>query len=66
VRKHVPGARISFAPNEVERFVVGRWKHIVQDNSRAARDLGYRPVFDTAEKIVGQFVREASPVSATR
>lgn len=66
VRKHVPGARITFEPNDVERFVVGRWKHIVQDNARAARDLGYHPAFDTAEKIVAQFVREASPVSASR
>ena len=66
VRQHVPGARITFEPNEVERFVVGRWKHIVQDNGLAERDLGYRPTYDTPEKIVGQFVREASPVSASR
>jgi nucleoside-diphosphate-sugar epimerase len=66
VRKHVAGARITFEPNEVERFVVGRWKHIVQDNRKAERDLGYRPTYDTPEKIVAQFVREASPVSASR
>jgi nucleoside-diphosphate-sugar epimerase len=66
VRKHVAGARITFEPNEVERFVVGRWKHIVQENGRAERDLGYRPTYDTPEKIVAQFVREASPVSASR
>jgi nucleoside-diphosphate-sugar epimerase len=66
VRKHVPGAKITFEPNEVERFVVGRWKHIVQDNARAVRDLGYRPSYDTPEKIVAQFVRETSPVGTTR
>jgi nucleoside-diphosphate-sugar epimerase len=66
VRKHVPGAKITFEPNEVERFVVGRWKHIVQDNARAERDLGYRPTYDTPEKIVAQFVREATPVGTTR
>jgi nucleoside-diphosphate-sugar epimerase len=58
VRARLPAAEITFAPNEVERFVVGRWKHIVQDNRAAARDLGYRPLQDTPEKVVDAFIAE--------
>ncbi len=61
VRARISGARITFAPDEVTRYVVGQWRHIVQDNGRAARDLGYRPRFDTVEKLVDQFIRESQP-----
>ncbi|HEY3080909.1 MAG TPA: NAD(P)-dependent oxidoreductase [Chloroflexota bacterium] len=59
VRERLPGAEITFEPNDVERFVVGRWKHIVQDNRAAARDLGYRPKHDTPEKVVEAFIAES-------
>jgi nucleoside-diphosphate-sugar epimerase len=38
----------------------------VLDMTAAERDLGYRPSYDTPEKIVAQFVREVSPVGTTR
>jgi hypothetical protein len=56
----VPGARITFQPDEVARFVVGRWKFVVQDNALAARDLGYVPEHDTPEKLVDAFVAETA------
>ena len=62
VRRHLPDARITFEPHpegaRIERFVVGRWKHIVQDNRLAARDLGYRPTYDTPERVVEAFIAE--------
>jgi nucleoside-diphosphate-sugar epimerase len=60
VRSKVPGARITFQPDEVARFVVGRWKYVVQDNALAARDLGYVPEHDTPEKLVDAFVAETA------
>ncbi len=59
VRDRISGARITFEPDDVARFVVGRWKHIVQDNRLAARDFGYEPKFDTAEKLVDAYIAEA-------
>ncbi len=64
--ERIPRARIRFEPDEVARFVVGRWRHVVQDNGLAARDLGYRPEHDTAAKLVDEFVRESAEVLATR
>jgi nucleoside-diphosphate-sugar epimerase len=64
VRARLPDARITFQPNEIERFVVGRWKHIVQDNRAAGRDLGYRPTHDTPEKVVAAFIAESRRLAA--
>ena len=66
VRERVPGARIEFRPDEVARFVVGRWRYVVQDNRLAARDLGYRPEHDTPAKLVDAFVRETAAELAAR
>ena len=66
VRARVPGARIDFQPDEVARFVVGRWRHVVQDNRLAARDIGYVPEHDTPEKLVDAFVRESARELAAR
>lgn len=66
VRERIPGARIDFAPDEVARFVVGRWRHVVQDNRLAARDLGYTPEHDTPAKLVDAFVRESARELAAR
>jgi threonine 3-dehydrogenase len=66
VRARVPGAQIEFRPDEVARFVVGRWRHVVQDNRLAARDIGYVPEHDTPEKLVDAFVRESARELATR
>ncbi|HEY3107256.1 MAG TPA: NAD(P)-dependent oxidoreductase [Chloroflexota bacterium] len=66
VRARVPGASISFRPDEVARFVVGRWRHVVQDNRLAARDLGYVPEQDTPARLVDAFVRESAPELAAR
>jgi len=43
VRRWRPSAEIAFEPNPVASYVVGLWRHSVQDNRRAARDLGYQP-----------------------
>lgn len=59
VRQRIAGARVTFEPDEVARFVVGRWKHIVQDNRLAARDFGYVPKFDTVDKLVDAYITEA-------
>lgn len=59
VRARVPGAQISFQPDEVARFVVGRWKHVVQDNGLAGRDLGYRPRYDTPARLIDAFIEES-------
>jgi nucleoside-diphosphate-sugar epimerase len=52
VRQRVPGAQISFRPDPIASFVVGRWRYAVQDNRRALRDLGYQPRYDTPEALV--------------
>lgn len=59
VRARIPTADIAFEPDDVARFVVGQWRYIVQDNRRAERDFGYRPRFDTPEKLVAEFIRES-------
>ncbi len=58
VRARVPNAEISFQPDPVARFVVGRWRHVVQNNGRAARDLGYRPRYTTPELLVAACAEE--------
>jgi nucleoside-diphosphate-sugar epimerase len=59
VRERVPGADITFRPDEVARYVVGRWRHLVLDNRLAARDLGYHPQHDTPAKLVDAFIAES-------
>jgi nucleoside-diphosphate-sugar epimerase len=59
VRARVPGALITFRPDAVARFVVGRWKGVVQDNRLAARDIGYVPTYDTPAKLVDAFIEES-------
>jgi len=59
VRARVPGAQITFRPDDVARFVVGRWKGVVQDNRLAARDIGYAPRHDTPAKLVDAFIAES-------
>jgi nucleoside-diphosphate-sugar epimerase len=66
VRARVPGARIEFRPDEVARFVVGRWRHVVQDNRLAARDIGYVPEHDSPEKLVDAFIEESARELAAR
>ena len=60
VRARVPGAQIEFRPDDVARFVVGRWKGVVQDNRRARQDFGYQPAYDTPAKLVDAFIAEAA------
>ncbi|HEV8637600.1 MAG TPA: NAD(P)-dependent oxidoreductase [Chloroflexota bacterium] len=57
-RHPVPGTR-------VDRFVVGRWKHVVQDNRLAERDLGYRPRYTTAQELVDAFITESRGSAAS-
>jgi nucleoside-diphosphate-sugar epimerase len=64
VRARVPGAQIAFRPDEVARFVVGRWRHVVQDNRLAGRDFDYRPAHDTPAKLVDAFVAETKLLEA--
>lgn len=52
VRERVPGADISFKPDPVARFVVGRWRYVIQNNQRAAEDLGWRAMFATPTALV--------------
>ncbi len=58
VRERVPNARISFQPNPVAHFVVGRWRYVVQNNQRAARDLGYQPRYTTPAALVAACAEE--------
>jgi nucleoside-diphosphate-sugar epimerase len=58
VRQRVPDARISFQPDPVAQFVVGRWRYAVQDNERAARDLGWRARFATPAALVAACAEE--------
>jgi nucleoside-diphosphate-sugar epimerase len=59
VKERIPGAQIEFKPDDVARFVVGRWKHVVQDNRLAGRDLGYQPKYDTPAKLIDAFIEES-------
>lgn len=52
VREREPNARITFAPEPLAQFVVGRWRYVVLDSSRAMRDLGWRPRYPTPSAIV--------------
>ena len=58
VRERLPGAEIIFQPNDVARYVVGRWRHLVIDNRLAAHDLGYHPQHDTPAKLVDAFLAD--------
>jgi hypothetical protein len=63
-----PARRSSSRPDDVARFVVGRWKHVVQNNRLSrARDFGYAPKYDTPAKLVDAFPRgesaRLSPIS---
>jgi threonine 3-dehydrogenase len=62
VRQRVPDARITFQPDPVAQFVVGRWRYAVQDNERAARDLGWRARFATAAALVDACAEEIARV----
>jgi nucleoside-diphosphate-sugar epimerase len=59
VRQRIPGAQITFQPDDVARFVVGRWKHVVQDNRLAGKDFGYEPKYDTPAKLIDAFIDES-------
>lgn len=59
VRERLPTAEIIFRPDDVARYVVGRWRHLVLDNRLAARDLGYHPQHDTPAKLVDAFIAES-------
>ena len=48
VRERIPGADITFELDPIAQYVVSRWRYVVQDSSRAARDLGWRPRYATA------------------
>lgn len=52
VRERVPGAQISFRPDPIAQAVVSRWRYVVQDYRRAARDLGWQPRCTTAAALV--------------
>lgn len=52
VRQYVPDAQISFQPDPIASFVVGRWRYVVQDSRRAERDLGWRPRFTAPADLV--------------
>ena len=58
VRAYVPDAQISFRPDPIAGFVVGRWRHVVQDNRRAQADLGYYPRFATPAALVAACAEE--------
>jgi nucleoside-diphosphate-sugar epimerase len=58
VRERVPDAKITFQPDPIARFVVGRWRYAVQDNRRATRDLGYAPKYATAAALVAACAEE--------
>lgn len=52
VREYAPEARIDFRPDPIATFVVGRWRHVVQDSRRARRDLRWQPRYATAAGLV--------------
>lgn len=58
VRARLPEARITFRPEPIARFVVGRWRYTVQDNRRAARDIGYQPQVTTPDEAVAACAQE--------
>lgn len=58
VRERVPDARISYRPDPVAGFVVGRWRHVAQDFQRARRDLGWQPRFTTSVGLVAACAEE--------
>lgn len=59
VRERVPGADITFNPDPVAQYIVSRWRYVVQDNSRAERDLGWRARYATAGQMVDAFISDA-------
>ncbi len=60
VRERVPDARISYRADPIAGFVVGRWRHVVQDFRRASQDLGWRPRCTTAAGLVAACADEVS------
>ena len=58
VRERIPGTEISFKPDPVAQYAVSRWRYVIQDNSRAERDLGWRARYATAAQMVDAFIRD--------
>ena len=58
VRDRVPGAIISFQPDPIASFVVGRWRYVVMNCARARRDLGWVPQYSTPANLVAACAEE--------
>ncbi|HEX5417684.1 MAG TPA: NAD(P)-dependent oxidoreductase [Chloroflexota bacterium] len=58
VRARLPRAEIAFQPDPVATYVVGLWRHSLQDNRRAGRDLGYQPLVTSPEAAVAACAAE--------
>lgn len=64
VKGYVPGAEITFQPDPVASFVVGRWRYVAQDSRRAAGELGWQPRYTTPADLVRACAEETRGVSS--
>jgi nucleoside-diphosphate-sugar epimerase len=64
VRERIPGAEISFKPDPVAQYIVSRWRYVVQDSSRAARELGWRPRYATPPQMVDAFITDTEALAS--
>ena len=59
VKQRIRGAEITFNPDPVAQYAVSRWRYVIQDNSRAERDLGWTARYATAGQMVDAFIRDS-------
>ena len=59
VKQRIRGAEITFNPDPVAQYAVSRWRYVIQDNSRAERDLGWTARYATAGRMVDAFIRDS-------
>jgi nucleoside-diphosphate-sugar epimerase len=64
VKERIPGADITFELDPIAQYVVSRWRYVVQDSSRAARDLGWRPRYATAAQMVDAFITDTEALAS--
>ena len=57
-KERIPSADITFELDPVAQYVVGLWRYVVQDSSRAERDLGWRPRYATPAQMVDAYIAD--------
>jgi len=58
VKRHIPGAQISYKPDPVAVELLRSLRYKVVDDSRAREEWGWDPEYTDYERIVADFIQE--------